>query len=275
MKTPRLAPASRNAQATCVKTLLASLDEPVRERADPECDEPGPEHVELRAWCLGAGSPSVRDPGEGDRDDRQRDVQEEDPPPRRPLDERTSERGAAEGHRSCPGRPDSDRPAALVAERRAEEREAPGRQKSTCRTLKDSGEDENGRARRDPAEGRGKGKTGAPDDEHSPPPQPIVEGSGDEIQGGERERVGKHDPLLRAEADPEVTPDLGEGNVDRRHRGHRGAKDRGDECQTAAGRFRQRGAAAEESPNSLRSAGPAALEKFDLTSARTSRQTST
>lgn len=75
--------------------LLAARHEPVGERPNPECDEPCPEHIELRARCLAAGDPSVRDPGEGDRDDRQRDVQEEDPPPRGPLNQRSAEWRAA------------------------------------------------------------------------------------------------------------------------------------------------------------------------------------
>jgi hypothetical protein len=54
------------------KTVFAPLHQPVGERPNPERDEPCPEHIELRVRCLAAGDFSVRDPGEGDRADRQR-----------------------------------------------------------------------------------------------------------------------------------------------------------------------------------------------------------
>jgi hypothetical protein len=42
-----------------------------------------------------------------------------------------------------------------------------------------------------------------------------------EIQGGKCKRVREHDPLLRAESDPKVAPDRGQGNSDCRQGGHR------------------------------------------------------
>jgi hypothetical protein len=77
-------------------------------------------------------------------------------------------------------------------------------------------------------------------------PSRSSRGPRDEIQGGECERVREHDPLLRAETDPEVCPDRGQGNTDRRYRGHRRAEDRGDKREAATSRLRERVAATQE-----------------------------
>jgi hypothetical protein len=107
---------------------------------------------------------------------------------------------------------------------------APSRQKRAGGPLEDPGQNEHDRARRRTGQSRGKGETGSASDEHPPPSEPITESTRDEIERGQGERVGEHDPLLRAESNSEVTPDLGQRDGDRRHGGHRRAENRGDEA---------------------------------------------
>jgi hypothetical protein len=57
-------------------------------------------------------------------------------------------------------------------------------------------------------------------DQRAPAPEAVTERAGGQEQGGEREGVGIHDPLLRRLAGVEVGGDAREGVGEHRHAGH-------------------------------------------------------
>lgn len=189
--------------------------------------------------CRGRGScrrsPVAAEPREHDCCHGERDVEEEDPPPGSPFDERSSQRGPpeADGTRACS--PEPDRPSALLPEGLAKKSEAPGREQGSGGALENPPDDEHSGVRRCSGQSRGEREPDRSRDEGLPPAQPIAERAGDEVEGSEGQRVREDDPLLPREADSELFADHRHGNAHGGHVGHRRTEDRGAEGQAAGG----------------------------------------
>src|SRR6185436_8381822 len=147
--------------------------------------------------------------GEDDGERREREVDEEDPAPRDPLDERAAN-GRPRNRGYCrERRPEPDRASGLVAVDAAQKGERVRRQKGARDPLQRAGEDEKAARRGEAGEDRGNGEARGSRDERRSPPVAVADGAADEIERSEGERVGEDDPLLAGEAEVEVLRDRG------------------------------------------------------------------
>src|SRR5581483_4965953 len=169
---------------------------------------------------------------EGERDERDRDVDEEDHAPGRDVDEPAADGRADHERDAAPGRPLPDRRAARRArERRREHRERRGSEERARDSLQAAEDDERGRVRRRRAEDRDGAEARDADREHAELDEDLAERAADEDQGAEREEVRVDDPLLRREPAAEVVLDVRQRDVDHRtvDERHRRAQDARDE----------------------------------------------
>jgi hypothetical protein len=149
--------------------------------------------------------------GEEDGRERERQVDEEDPAPRDPLDDDAAERRSADRDHAREGGPEPDGAARVGAVRLPEERQAVGRHEGTCDPLQRPGRDQDAAGGRRACERRSGGEADDPEHERLTASAAIADRTGRQIEGRERERVGEKDPLLAGEAEAEVA-------VDRRQR---------------------------------------------------------
>ena len=153
---------------------------------------------------------------------RCRQVDEEDPAPRCVLDQQAAEGRPDQRADARPRGPQSDRAAALRAERRAEQRQAVRREQRSEHALEHPSGDEERRVRRDAAQRRSDREAGDPDGEERPAAEPIAQRAGHDVERGDGQRVGEHDPLLGRKAGVELAADRGQRDV------HDAAVDEGD-----------------------------------------------
>ena len=186
-----------------VEPLLAHLDERVGDPDEADGDEARADEVEGRAAVRLAvvAAPGQR---EHDGEGRERHVDQEDPAPRDRLHDDAAERRPAHGREAREGGPEADRPARLARPGHPEQREARRRQHGAADSLQRPAADQHPLARRERGEQRCQGEEDDADDERAPEADPVADRAADEVEGRERERVRQVDPLLTAEAEPEV-----------------------------------------------------------------------
>ena len=189
--------------------------EPPGEQAQPERAEDRAGHVEPRRRLLVA---AFRHVAERDDDDqrRERDVDQEDGPPR-PLDEPSAEERADGARDPAEARPGAHRRRAVgPVERGGDEGEAPGCEQRAADALQ--------RPRRDQDLGGGGQAAGErrqreprhADEEDPLAAEVVAERATEQDQRRQRQRVGVDRPLQIAEPGVEVVPDARQRHVDDR-----------------------------------------------------------
>ena len=188
------------------------------ERVRREGQAPGAEHrsgrvdAAARRGVVGLGHVAQRD-GQHGGDERQ--VEQEDPTPRRRAgDPAAEERTDGGGDPTEPG-PGADGPGPVGGvEGRGQQRQAARGQQRSAHALHEPGGDEHldggsGRAHR-----RGRREPDEADAEHATATETVAQGPAQQDERGEGERVGGHDPLQAGEVGVQVPPEAGEGDVD-------------------------------------------------------------
>jgi hypothetical protein len=210
-----------------------SLEQRIRDRDDRPRQEPAAH--EVRAAGLAVIGLGYHAGGRDQRDDRDRNVDEEDRAPRPTEEVRVGEH-AAEDQAERRGEPEhravgGERLAALFAgEDRAEGREELRDHHCRRRSLKDAGHDQLPRALGQPAGEAGHAEQRDPAEEDALAPELVAEAAGDDQRRREGEHVGGDDPLELGPARPQVAADRRQGDVhdrevDQVH--HRGADHHG------------------------------------------------
>ena len=161
---------------------------------------------------------------EPDRDHREREVEVEDPAPRRPLDDRAADRRPDDGRDAREGRPEADRAAGLRRRRRARSsaselvvRNAPP---IPCSVRAAISTGPSGAA---PAMAEATAKAATPALKAVRRPTRSPTAPREEVERGERQRVAEEEPLLAREPEAEILLDRrhrddDDGGVDERHR---------------------------------------------------------
>ncbi len=163
---------------------------------------------------------------------RQRDVEQEDPAPARAVHEPAPEE-RPHGRADAPEpRPQAHRPAPVVGvEGGLDEGERTGREQRAADTLEGAGGDQHTGVRGQTAQqGRG-GEPQHAEDEDAAAAEPVAEGAAEEDQPGQRDHVGVDGPLQGGEVGTEVAADVGQRDVDdgRVQQRHAGAEDGGQQ----------------------------------------------
>ena len=166
-------------------------------------DEARADEVERRA-SVGLAVVAAPCQREHDRDRRERHVDQEDPAPRDRLHDDAAERRPAHRREAREGRPEADRAARLARPRHPEQRQARRREHGAADSLQGTAADQHALARRERGEQRRQREEDDADDERATEADAVADRAADEVEGRERERVGQVDPLLTAEAEPEV-----------------------------------------------------------------------
>ena len=189
--------------------------------------EDGPADVEPVRCVLVAGLGDVAQ-ADPDHHRGERDVDEEDPPPGRRLDQPPAEERADRGHDPAEPGPRADRGGAVLGgEARLQDREAAGREQRGTDPLQRAGGDErsseSARPRTAPTH---PANHATPSRKIAPPAVPVAERAAEQEEAGERQRVGVHDPLQAREPGIEVAADRRQRDVDdgRVERGEAGAE---------------------------------------------------
>jgi hypothetical protein len=165
----------------------------------------------------GAGVPRLGDVAhaDGDHGRRDRQVDEEHPPPRRRGDELPAdERAGGSGEAAEPG-PGADGPAAVGdPEGALEDGQAGGDEQGGADALQHPGRYEDRGRRGQATGGGGHREPHHPDDEQPSAAEPVAERPAEEQERGEGQGVTRDDPLQGPEADVQRPADVGEGDAD-------------------------------------------------------------
>ena len=150
-----------------------------------------------------------------------------------PLDERAAGGRPGDRRDARERRPEADRAPRLCAVDAAEERERVRGQERARDALKRPRDDQGRLVRRRAREERGERESRGAGDEDRPPAVAVADRAADEVEGGERERVGEEDPLLARQAETEILLDRRERDDDHRRvdERERRAEDGGGERQ--------------------------------------------
>ena len=186
-----------------LEPLLTSLDKRVGEPDQADRDKTRADEIESRA-AVRLRVVAAPGQGEGDGDGRERDVDQEHPPPRDGLHDDAAKRRPADRRETRQRGPETDRPAGLARPGHAEQRQARRRQHRTTYSLQSAAADQHRLARRKRREEGCKREEDDADDERAAETDAVADRTAHEVERRERERVGEVDPLLAAEAEPEV-----------------------------------------------------------------------
>jgi hypothetical protein len=216
--------------------VLRPLDERPDERPDPERPEQDTRDVEPPVLEVGLAR-VAGDERRHDRDERKRDVEEEDHAPRDRVHERAADHRSGGGRDPRPRRPGADRLTRLVLVRRAQQGEAAGGEQGAEDALYGACGDEDPGARCEAGKHGSDREPGDADDERVRVAVAVAERARREVEGGEGERVAEEDPLLAGQAEAEVLVDRRQGDIDdeRIEERHRRAEDRRDEDESLTG----------------------------------------
>ena len=171
---------------------------------------------------------------QGDRDDERgdRQVDDEDQPPRDRLDQPAAEKRADGRAHAAEAGPGADRLAAVLrAEGRLDDRQAARSEQRRADALQRPGPDQRDVVGRDRAQQRSGREPDDADQEDLLAAELVAERSGEQQQSRQRQRVRRDDPLQGGQAGAELLADGGQR--DAHHRGvdrrHRRAEDRGQQ----------------------------------------------
>ena len=197
------------------EAAVGALDEPVGEEPEARGRQGRSGEVEP-ALALGRGL--VTAPHESQHDGRggERQVEEEDPAPGDPLDERAAGGGSRDRGDARERRPQPDGTSGFGTVDAAEKREGVRGQERAGDALERPRDDECGLVRRGAREQGGDCEAGRARDEDPAAAVAVPDRAADEVQGRERQRVGEEDPLLACQAEPEILLDGRERHDDHR-----------------------------------------------------------
>ncbi len=173
-------------------------------------------------------------------DDRDGQVDQEDQPPapRGHTHQHAAEDRPERGGDAAESRPRADRRRpVLLAERRLQDRQRPGRQQRGAGPLESTHRDQHfGSGRQRTAHGGG-GEPQDADHEDPPPAHPVTERAAEQEQPGQGQRVGVQRPLQAGQPTAEILADARQRDVDDRavELGQPAAQDRCREHPLAAG----------------------------------------
>ena len=187
-------------------------------------DQPGqPQHREDRARdvdpALRLFVLRLRHVPQADEQDhrRERQVDQEDPAPRRGLDEPPTEERSDRGHDPAETGPRADRRGTVLGhEARLEDRQASRGEQCGAHALQRPGHDERFGVRCDRAQHRSAGEPNHPEQEDAPAAEEVTERATEQQEAGEGQGVCVHDPLQAREAGVEVLADRRQRDVDDR-----------------------------------------------------------
>ena len=136
----------------------------------------------------------------------------------------------------APRRPQPDRAAAVLGVGRPQQRQAVGGQHRAGNALQHAGGHQHLGVLGDAGQRRRDGEPGHAADEQRPAAVAVAERAGHDVQRGDGQRVGQHDPLLGGQAGVQVAADRGQRDVDDGavDEGHRRADDGRDQDPAAA-----------------------------------------
>ena len=203
------------------RPLAARLDEPRRERREPEGDRSGAEHVEVtRSGRVEA----LRHMANGDEhQDAERHVDEERPSPRRGVDQPSPDerpRRAGDAGKTGP-RADGARSVGL-ADGGGEQREAARHQQRGACALHRASSDECSAGGRGAAQRGRDGEADHPDGEHAPAPVAITQRAAEQEERGQGHEVRVEHPLEVGDVRVQVVRhrrerDVHDGGIEERH----------------------------------------------------------
>ena len=165
----------------------------------------------MRVRVAGLGDGALRD---DDGDDRERQVDQEDPAPAGVLHQEAAQERTDGGGDAAETGPGADRLGAVVAdERPLDHRQAAGREQGSAHALEDAGRDQHLGGRRDAAQERCEREPDRPDHEDPASTEPVAERAAEQDEAGEREQVAVGDPLQLGQRRVEVLTDGVQGHV--------------------------------------------------------------
>ena len=220
----------RRDDAWCGPALVGSCDQPVDQRAQPDCGKPRPGEIEP---ALRRRVARLRHVALGDPHDRrhERQIDEEDQPPGDGLDQVAADERSDGGRDAAQPRPGADGLSAVFGtEGGLDDRQALGYEQRGADSLEGTSRDQHAGAGRDPTEQRGGGEPQHADDEAAPAPVVIADRAADQDEGRQGQSVGRHGPLERLQPAVEGAADRRQGDV------HDGAVDHDDAGAQDGGR---------------------------------------
>jgi hypothetical protein len=145
----------------------------------------------------------------------ERDIDGEDPAPRRIVDQQAAAEWPDHHRDAGPRRPRPDRRASLLGrERRGDDRQRGRHEQRPRDPLQRARRDQQLGCRGERAHDRGDAEADQPGGEHLAAAEQVAERAADQQQRAERQQVGLDDPLLRREPGVEVVADRRERDVD-------------------------------------------------------------
>ena len=175
-----------------------ALDETVGESGQEDDGQPGAGHVDVvgRGRVARLGDVARREDEHGCGHG---DVDEEDPAPRGDGQQvAPDQRAGGRGHagKTRPGADGSG--AVVVAERGLDDGQTARGQQRAADALDDAGDHQEPGVGGEATGGRGDGEPGDADGEDAPSPEAVAERAAEEEEGGQGQRVARHDPLQGA-----------------------------------------------------------------------------
>ena len=181
-------------------------------RPSPTRAAPGDVEPPVRHRVAGLGDVAA---GHHHHEDAEREVDQEDRPPRHRIDQIAAQQRPDRGRHAAQARPGADRACTITGpEARLDHREAAGRQQRSADALQQPREDQHLGVRCDRAQQRGGGEHADPDHEDAAAPEAVAQRPAEQDQRRERQQVAVEHPLQVAGGRVEVTTDVGQRDVD-------------------------------------------------------------
>ena len=192
------------------------VDERVDEQRDAGRDRDGAGHVVAAHAGLAALGQQAR--GHRGGEQRDRDVDEQDPLPAEVLGQHAAEQDADGAAGAGHGAPDAERAVALgtFGEGRGQDRERGGREDRRAEALQRARRDQLALAGRQAAEQRGEREEDEADGEDTTAAEQVGHATAEQQEAAEDERVGVDDPGEVLLGEVEVAADRGQRDVDDR-----------------------------------------------------------
>jgi hypothetical protein len=205
--------------------VRAALDQPVRQRRRERGEGQGTGRV--HAALHGARTRQPQTPAErhGQRDSRDRQVDQEDGPPAELVGEQPAEDRADGGRGAVDRAPDAERGAPVTSLVGAgDQGGGRGHHRRPAEALDGAGGDQRGRVGGGGAHQRGGGEDHQPGEVEPAVAEPVTERAADHQQRGQRQGVDVHHPLEGGERRMQVGGHLGQrdihdADVDEQHEG--------------------------------------------------------
>ena len=203
----------------CGPSLLGSLDDPEHEGADPSQRSQRSERVEVGVGLVGGVRRDDRADDERDRGERGGDDERRTPPEL--LEQHARRDHAEDAARAREPRPQADGAGALFCGEDGGDRgERGGHDHRRADAHQRAEADEYRHRLRGGREGGGGAEDRRPDQQDGAAPEAVAQRAEGQDEGGERDRVRVRDPREVVAGRPEADGEIGERDVEARHRRH-------------------------------------------------------